>query len=249
MPEYNEKGQVHLGKFEYVIQALIVLSLFCYAAQTSPNLSRGWHTGLRIFEAATVAIFTAEYLARIILSRNRLGYIFSFYGTIDLLAILPFFLATGVDLRSIRAFRLIRLFRLFKLLRYSAVVRRFQRAFHIVRDELILFGAVSLILLILSAVGIHFFENEAQPEKFSSVFACLWWAVVTLTTVGYGDAYPITVGGRMFTFVVLVIGLGIIAVPTGIFASALSQAREDEENEENEEKERDEEAGDDHSTG
>ena len=88
-----------------------------------------------------------------------------------------------------------------------------------------------------------------RQTKFSSVFACLWWAVVTLTTVGYGDAYPITVGGRMFTFVVLVIGLGIIAVPTGIFASALSQAREDEENEENEEKERDEEAGDDHSTG
>lgn len=108
-------------------------------------------------------------------------------------------------------------------------MRRIRQAFAIVKEELILFGSVSLILLYLSAVGIHFFENEAQPEKFSSVFECLWWAITSLTTVGYGDTYPITVGGRVFTFFVLVIGLGVVAVPTGMFASALSQVRSSDE--------------------
>ena len=87
---------------------------------------------------------------------------------------------------------------------------------------------VSLILLYLSAVGIYFFENQAQPEQFKSVFHCLWWAVTTLTTVGYGDVFPITAGGRIFTFFVLMVGLGIVAVPAGLVASALSQARRED---------------------
>jgi len=83
-------------------------------------------------------------------------------------------------------------------------------------------------LLYLSAVGIYYFENAAQPDQFKSVFHSLWWAITTLTTVGYGDMFPITVGGKVFTFFVLMIGLGIVAVPTGLVASALSQAREED---------------------
>jgi voltage-gated potassium channel len=82
------------------------------------------------------------------------------------------------------------------------------------------------MLLFFSAVGIYYFENTAQPETFSSVFQSMWWAVATLTTVGYGDVYPITIGGKIFTFFVLMVGLGIVAVPTGLVASALSSARE-----------------------
>lgn len=82
---------------------------------------------------------------------------------------------------------------------------------------------MSAIMLYLSAVGIYYFEHQAQPELFQSVFHSLWWAVTTLTTVGYGDMYPITVGGRIFTFFVLMIGLGIVAVPTGLIASAMSK--------------------------
>jgi voltage-gated potassium channel len=93
---------------------------------------------------------------------------------------------------------------------------------------LALFGAVALIVLYLAGVGIYQFEHDAQPEVFSSVFHCLWWATTTLTTVGYGDAFPITAGGRIFTFFVLVVGLAIVAVPTGLMASALTQARDDE---------------------
>lgn len=83
-------------------------------------------------------------------------------------------------------------------------------------------------MIFLAAAGIYHFEHAAQPEHFASVFHSLWWAVATLTTVGYGDAYPITVGGRIFTFFILMIGLGIVAIPSGLFASALTKAIEDE---------------------
>ena len=82
-------------------------------------------------------------------------------------------------------------------------------------------------MLYLTAVGIYYFEHEAQPEQFKSIFHSLWWALTSLTTVGYGDMYPITVGGKVFTFVILSIGLGIVAIPTGLLASALSQARQE----------------------
>lgn len=91
-----------------------------------------------------------------------------------------------------------------------------------------LFVVVTLMLLYISAVGIYYFENEAQPEVFKSVFHSLWWAVATLTTVGYGDVYPITIGGKVFTFAILMVGLGIVAVPAGLLASALSKVRMEE---------------------
>ena len=101
----------------------------------------------------------------------------------------------------------------------------------IAKEELILFGAVALLLLFFSAVGIYYCENEAQPKAFASVFHGMWWALCTLTTVGYGDVYPITLGGRLFTFVVLSTGLGFISVPAGLVASALSKARQMDEEE------------------
>ena len=82
--------------------------------------------------------------------------------------------------------------------------------------------------MFLSSVGIYYFECESQPEAFGSIFHCLWWAIVTLTTVGYGDVCPITIGGRIFTAVVLLLGIGVIAVPTGLFASALTKTNKRE---------------------
>jgi voltage-gated potassium channel len=107
-------------------------------------------------------------------------------------------------------------------------VQRFRRAFSIARDDLVLFGVSALIVLYLAAIGIYHFEHDAQPDRYSSVFDSLWWAVATLTTVGYGDIYPITPGGRLFTFVVLMLGLGFVAVPSGLIASALSRVRAEE---------------------
>ena len=194
-----------------------------------PGISERTSQVLRVTEIITVGVFTVEYLLRIIVADRKLRFVFSFYGVIDLLAILPFYVASGVDLRSIRALRMLRLFRAFKLVRYSRAIRRFHRAFVIAKEELVLFFLVTCMTLFFSAVGIYYFEHEAQPEGFESVFDSLWWAVVTLTTVGYGDVYPITLGGRIFTFFVLMIGLGIVAVPTGLMASALGQARREEE--------------------
>jgi voltage-gated potassium channel len=122
----------------------------------------------------------------------------------------------------------LRLLRILKLARYSGAIVRFQRAVALAREELLVFLGIAVMLIYLSAVGIYYFEREAQPEQFASVFHSLWWAVVTLTTVGYGDAFPVTLGGRMFTFAVLMAGLGIVAVPTGLLASALARVREEE---------------------
>jgi voltage-gated potassium channel len=155
-----------------------------------------------------------------------LKYIFSFYGVIDLLAILPFYLTKTLDLRALRSFRVLRLFRALKLIRYNKALQRFHIATKIVKEELILFFVLTIIIIYLTSSGIYFFENEAQPDVFASVFHSFWWAIVTLTTVGYGDVYPITVGGKIFTFFVVIIGVGIVTVPAGIVASALSKARE-----------------------
>jgi voltage-gated potassium channel len=222
-----EQNDTKWGRvFDLVVQLLIVISLVSFSIETLPHLSPETQRWLRYIEIFTVAAFTIEYLLRLVVAKRKLSYIFSFFGLVDLLAILPFYLAPAYDLRSVRAFRLLRLFRAFKMARYSKAVQRFHRAFLIAREELVLFLLVTVMLLFLAAVGIYYFEHEAQPEKFASVFHSLWWSVITLMTVGYGDIYPITAGGRIFTCFVLVIGLGIVSVPAGLLASALSKARE-----------------------
>jgi voltage-gated potassium channel len=215
--------------FAFTIQTLIVVSLATFSFGTLPDLSSKTKEILYVIEVITVTIFTLEYILRIIVAEEKKRFIFSFYGLVDLAAILPFYISSGLDLRAVRVFRLLRLVRILKLFKYSKAINRFHRALVIAKEELILFGFVAVIMLYLSAVGIYYFENSAHPEQFKSVFHSLWWAVTTLTTVGYGDMFPITTGGKLFTFFVLMIGLGIVAVPTGLVASALSQAREEDE--------------------
>ncbi len=216
--------------FAYVIQLLIILSLISFSIGTLPDLSLQTKEGLRYFEAFTIYFFTIEYLCRVIVAHKKIKFIFSFFGIIDLLAVLPFYISTGFDLRAIRAFRLFRLIRILKLFKYNSAISRFHRALIIAKEELVLFSFVASLILYLSAVGIYYFEHSAQPQHFKSVFHSLWWAITTLTTVGYGDMYPITIGGRIFTFFVLMAGLGIVAVPTGLIASALSQVRNEDQN-------------------
>ena len=192
-----------------------------FSIETLPDLSSGSQRLLRRIEVVTVVVFSIEYVLRLVAAPRRLAYVFSFYGLVDLLAILPFYVGSGVDLRSVRIFRLFRLFRIFRITRLSNALARFGHAFMSIGDEIMVFFMATALLLYVSAVGIYYFENPAQPDQFSSVFTSLWWAVITLTTVGYGDVYPVTVGGRIFTFVVLMIGLGVIAVPTGLISSAL----------------------------
>jgi len=229
MPSFRkivEQSDTRQGRaFDVAIQILIVVSVATFAIETLPGLSEDTLRLLQFSEAVIVILFTAEYLLRLYASSRRLAFVFSFYGIIDLLAILPFYLALGFDLRSLRIFRLARLAVMLKLVRYSQAARRYQMAFKLVREEVVIFGLFSLALIYLSAVGIYFCEHKAQPEVFASVFDGLWWAIVTLTTVGYGDVVPITPGGKVFTFFVLIIGLGMIAIPSGLVASALSKVR------------------------
>lgn len=225
----DSSGHVDFGKWEIALQLLIFLCLVGFALETLPNLTTSQQRWLDLFDGFAVVVFTIEYLVRLAASRPRRAYARSFFGVIDLLSILPFYIGLGVDLRNLRVLRLLRLFRILKLARYSKAMRRFHRAFVITKEEIVLFLMTTFILLYIAGMGIYHFENAAQPDRYRSMFDGLWWAVATLTTVGYGDVYPITVGGKIFTFVILILGLGIIAVPTGMVASALAKARKEED--------------------
>ena len=225
-----EESDTPLGRaFDASIYVLIIFSAISFAFETLPDLNPRVRGFLHGAEIAVIGIFTLEYLLRLYVSEKKLSFIFSFFGLVDLISILPYYLVLGFDLRSMRALRLVKLARLLEMSRYQKAMKRFQAAFSMAREEIVLFLFFTLILLYLSAVGIYYFEREAQPEEFASVFHSLWWAVATLTTVGYGDVYPITTGGKVFTFFMMIVGMGIIAVPAGLVASALTRAREMEE--------------------
>ena len=210
--------------FDLLVLFLIVTSILTISIETLPDLSQGARDAIAISDAIITVLFTIEYALRIAASKKKWSYVRSFYGIIDLLAILPFYLSLGVDLRALRICRLFRVLRALKLNRYSRAMATFGVALRQSRGEFTVFFIAVSLLLYLSAMGIYYFEHEAQPDSFQSIFHCLWWAIATLTTLGYGDVYPITTGGRVFTSIVVLCGLGVVAVPTGIIAAALTKA-------------------------
>ena len=211
------------SRFNWWSRALILLSMVSFSVGTIQGLSAGLRLLIDVFDYVVCALFLVEYLLRVWCARSKLKFMFSFYGLIDLMAAIPFYLFVAADLRVLRLFRLLRLF---KLSRHSRAMTRLVSAFNDVKGELLVCSVVALIVVFVSASGIYVFESPVQPDRFGSIFHCLWWAVVTLTTVGYGDVYPLTVGGKIFTGVVVTVGLGVVAVPSGLIASALTRQRD-----------------------
>ena len=238
--EIVDRQDILSGKiFDFSIQLLVLLSLAAFTLSTMPRLSEQTYITLAKIERLCLLIFVFEYALRVFVTRYPLRYIFSFYGLIDLIAVLPFLITAGSDTLFMRALRLLRVFRIFKLLQFNPVLKRAGLALKLAKAELIVFTALAIVIMYLAAVGIYYFESVAQPEKFSSIPHSFWWAVITLTTVGYGDMYPITAGGKIFTFVILLVGLGSVAVPAGIISSALTEARRIESSEEKDSLEKD----------
>lgn len=215
---------------DYFISGLIVLNVLAIMLQSFQTLSAAYKDFFFYFELFSVIIFSTEYLLRLWLSnmfhsdvspfKARLKYIFSFMGIIDLLAILPFYLPfiIKVDLRFLRMLRLMRLFRIFKLAHYSDSVRMVGRVLQDKRNEIgiTLFGA--FILLLITSTLMYEIEHAAQPEQFPNIFASLWWAVATLTTIGYGDVYPVTALGKLLAGLTAMFGIGLVAIPTGLIS-------------------------------
>ena len=216
--------------FDIFILALILLNVAAVILGTVKSIEARYETALRWFEVFSVVIFTAEYLARVwtcVSQRGysrpvvgRLRYMLQPIAIIDLLAILPFYLTFfTADLRFLRALRLFRLLRVAKLGRYSSSVRLFGRVFKNKKEELVVTMVMVLLLIMMSASFMYFAENEAQPDKFSDIPSTVWWAVMTLTTVGYGDIFPITPLGKVLTMVIAILGIGMFALPVGIFGA------------------------------
>jgi voltage-gated potassium channel len=185
-----------------------------------------------IIENISIAIFSLEYVLRIWACTcakkykhpltGRLKYIFSSGSIIDLLAIMPFYLSLTFDLRFVRIFRLIRFLRFFKLGRYLNSTKIISRVFDAKKNELVLCLIITLCLIIVASSLMYFIEHGKQPDKFSSIPETMWWSVTTLTTVGYGDVFPVTALGRILTAVISIMGVGMFALPAGILASGFA---------------------------
>ncbi|MCQ2380132.1 MAG: ion transporter [Victivallaceae bacterium] len=229
--------------FDCVIIALIAMSIISVFLQTFDLPSR-LSRGLYVFEVVSTYVFTLEYLLRIWTAdllhpdmppfRARLVYIRSGMAVVDLLAILPFYLPMILpfNLLGLRAVRLVRLLRIFKFNRYSDAMTS---VWLVIKKKLPAITAALVmvfILLVMSSLFIYFAEHDAQPDKFENAFSGLWWAVATLTTVGYGDIYPITICGKILGTVIALLGIGVVAIPTGILSSGFIEHLNKHEDEE-----------------
>lgn len=218
---------------DYFLIALISLNVLAVILESVPTYGSAYGPWFRQFEIFSVAVFSVEYLSRIwsVVDsegyknlphwRARLKYIVSPMAIIDLIAVLPFYLTFIIPL-DLRFLRVVRLLRIFKLTRYSNAM---QVLLSVLREESSsLFAAlfVLMVLLMLASSGIYLIEHDIQPDAFGSIPDSMWWAMATLTTVGYGDVTPITPMGKFFGGCITVIGMGMVALPAGILASAFS---------------------------
>lgn len=222
----------HLHENEKVIQfiyTLIVINIIVLILESYEEIRMQYGVFIDIFELVSVIIFTIEYLVRFYVADldkeskfSRFKFAISPLGLIDLFAIMPFYLPMfiAIDLRVIRILRLLRLLRIFKLGRFSKSLKTINEVLRDTRADLTIAMFVAFVLLVLSSTLMYYVEHDAQPDKFASIIHSFWWSVATLTTVGYGDVYPITGIGKLLSAIIAIIGIGFVALPTGIISSA-----------------------------
>jgi len=223
-------GDTASRAFDIFIIALVFLNVAAVIVGTVQSVHARWGGPLRVFEIMSVAVFTIEYAARLwsctaderfkhpVLGRLRCA--LQPMLIIDLLAILPFFCPfLGMDLRGLRSLRLLRILRIAKVGRYYSSLNLIKQVIRSKKEELVLTLALLILLLIMASSLLYYCENEAQPDKFSSIPATMWWAVATLTTVGYGDIFPITAIGKFCASSIAILGIGVFALPTGILGA------------------------------
>jgi len=214
---------------------LIVLSVLALIVETVEHVGSRHASWFWVFEVFSVAVFTLEYLLRVWSCTEdpershpvwgRLRMMARPVMIIDLLAILPFYLplVMAMDGRALRAFRLLRFFRIFKLGRYSQSLQLVGTVLREKTPELMVILLAVIIMLVITSSLMYFVEHEAQPDAFASIPATMWWGVATLTTVGYGDIYPITPLGKVLGAAIAMMGIGLFALPTGVMAAAFAE--------------------------
>lgn len=220
--------------FNFLMVALILANVAAVVLESVPEIEASHYAVLATFDFFSVLIFTVEYALRIWIApehpayfsfspaRARLRYALSFHALVDLLAILPFYLGAIVPL-DLRFLRILRVLRLLKLTRYSPAFEALARVVYNQRRPLIATVVIAGMLLIFASSVIHLLEHEAQPQHFSSIPKSMWWTIVTMTTTGYGDVVPVTPLGRMFGGLLMLSGMGLLALPTGILATGFVQ--------------------------
>jgi voltage-gated potassium channel len=230
--EFTKPGDRAGRSFAIFILSLIFLNVLAVIVGTVDSVARRYGTVLYAFEVVSIAVFTIEYVLRLWLCvsdpryrggiRGRLRFAISGMALVDLVSVLPFYLPMlGLDLRFVRIFRLMRIVRIAKIGRYYSSLGLLRDTIRSRKEELVLTFSILMLLLVVSASAIYFVEHDAQPQVFPSIPEALWWSVATLTTVGYGDAYPVTGGGKFLVSVIAVLGIGMFALPTGIIGAGL----------------------------
>ncbi|MEG4348875.1 ion transporter [Microcoleus sp. LAD1_D5] len=248
--ETSDSSNLYSLADDVVITGLILINVAAFIASTSPTLSPEYTSLLANIEIVSSFVFTIEYILRLWVSTvdrryshplwGRLRYALTPLSLIDLISILPFyFLLVFPSLNFVNLIRVLRLLRLLKVSRYSESVRTLGAVLYAKKEELIATALAVFILLIFASSIMYFVEYEAHPKAFGSIPDAMWWGVVTLTTVGYGDIYPITPLGKLLGAMLAFLGIGIFALPAGIIAGGFSeelQKRKPEKRAENLEK-------------
>lgn len=215
--------------FDLILLGLILLSVFLTMMETVAGFEAKFHDERIIIEWVITIFFTIEYILRIITINKPIKYIFSFYGIIDLIATLPMYIAqifAGSGILSIvRALRLLRLFKILKHPRFSSQSNQLKDALIASRGKIIVFIYFVLISTIL--IGSVMYVVEGKENGFTSIPTSIYWTIVTLTTVGYGDISPVTPLGQFLASFVMILGYGIIAVPTGIVSAEIAKQGSD----------------------